>query len=159
MNGRPSASLCGEEKTRRNALSGGAADAEDWTAVSDAIRKRMRELRMSIAHLGRETGLSETTIRYIGNPASGHNKSTLVAISAVLRWRYDYLINILRGEPDKNALMKRPAEANLQRLVHDEVDPMKEELASLRDIVRGIDTKMDMIISAQCHTADTAEEA
>ena len=87
----------------------GAAGVEDWAAVSVAIRKRMRELSMSMAHLARETGLSETTIRYIGNPASGHNKSTLVAISAVLRWRHDHLINVLRGEPDKNAPGPRPA--------------------------------------------------
>jgi hypothetical protein len=137
----------------------GSASAEDWAAVSDAIRKRMRELKMSTAHLARETGLSETTIRYIGQPTSGHNKSTLVAIAAVLRWRYDYLINILRGEPEKNALLKRPAEANLQRLLRDEVEPVKDELASLRDIVRGMNTKMDTIISAQRRTADTAEEA
>jgi hypothetical protein len=137
----------------------GSAGAEDWAAVSDAIRKRMRELKMSTAHLARETGLSETTIRYIGQPTSGHNKSTLVAIAAVLRWRYDYLINILRGEPEKNALLKRPAEANLQRLLRDEVEPVKDELASLRDIVRGMNTKMDTIISAQRRTADTAEEA
>jgi hypothetical protein len=137
----------------------GSAGAEDWAAVSDAIRKRMRELKMSTAHLARETGLSETTIRYIGQPASGHNKSTLVAIAAVLRWRYDHLINIMRGEPEKNVILKRPAEANLQRLLRDEVDPVKEELASLRDIVRGMDTKMDMIISAQRRAADTAEEA
>jgi hypothetical protein len=137
----------------------GSAGAEDWAAVSDAIRKRMRELKMSTAHLARETGLSETTIRYIGQPTSGHNKSTLVAIAAVLRWRYDYLINILRGEPAKNVLLKRPAEANLQRLLRDEVDPVKDELASLRDIVRGMDTKMDTIISAQRRAADTGEEA
>lgn len=135
----------------------GSAGAEDWAAVSDAIRKRMRELKMSTAHLARETGLSETTIRYIGQPTSGHNKSTLVAIAAVLRWRYDYLINILRGEPEKNVLLKRPAEANLQRLLRDEVDPVKDELASLRDIVRGMDTKMDTIISAQHRAADAAD--
>jgi hypothetical protein len=158
MNGRPSANLCGEEKTRRHALSG-AAGVEDWTAVSDAIRKRMRDLRMSIAHLARETGLSATTIRYIGSPTTGHNKSTLVAISAVLRWRYDYLLNVLHGEPDKNAPMRPPAEASLQRLLHDEVGPVKEELASLREIVRGLDTKMDTMISTQRRATDTAEEA
>ncbi len=119
----------------------------------------MRELKMSTAHLARETGLSETTIRYIGNPASGHNKSTLVAIAAVLRWRYDHLINVLRGEPDKNAAPKRPAEANLQRLLRDEVDPVKEELASLRDIVRGMDQKVDVLISAQRHSTDGVPES
>jgi lambda repressor-like predicted transcriptional regulator len=125
------------------------ADAEDWAAVSVAIRKRMRELGLSMAHLARETGLSETTIRYIGNPATGHNKSTLVAIAAVLRWRYDHLVNVLRGEPDKNAAGARPGEANLLRLLRDEVDPVRAELGSLRDLVQGMDTKMDSLISAQ----------
>lgn len=136
----------------------GAAGVEDWAAVSLAIRNRLRELSMSIAHLARETGLSETTIRYIGNPASGHNKSTLVAISAVLRWRYDHLINVLRGEPDKNTPPPRPADANLQRVLRDEVDPVKEELASLKDIVRGMDQKVDVLISVQRQTADSAPE-
>ena len=117
----------------------------------------MRELKMSTAHLARETGLSETTIRYIGNPASGHNKSTLVAISAVLRWRYDHLINVLRGEPDKNVAPKRPAEANLQRLLRDEVDPVREERASLRDILTGVDQKVDTLISTQRAAADAPE--
>jgi hypothetical protein len=138
-------------------LSDGTAGVEDWAAVSVAIRKRMRELKMSTAHLARETGLSETTIRYIGNPASGHNKSTLVAISAVLRWRYNHLVNVLRGEPDKNVPGQRPGEANLQRLLRDEVNPVKEELGSLRDLVRSVDTKVDLLISNQ-RTPDSPQE-
>ena len=134
------------------------AGVEDWAAVSVAIRKRMRELSMSMAHLARETGLSETTIRYIGNPASGHNKSTLVAISAVLRWRYDHLLNVLRGEPDKNVPGARPGEANLLRLLRDEVDPVREELGSLRDLVQSMDTKMDSLISAQRPAPANSEE-
>ena len=130
----------------------GAAGVEDWAAVSVAIRKRMRELHISTAHLARETGLSETTIRYIGNPVSGH-KASLVAIAAVLRWRYDHLINVLHGEPDKND----PADQNLQRLLRDEVDPVREELASLRDIIAGVDQKVDTLISTQRPAADLPE--
>lgn len=130
----------------------GAAGVEDWAAVSVAIRKRMRELRISTAHLARETGLSETTIRYIGNPGSGH-KASLVAIAAVLRWRYDHLINVLHGEPGKND----PADQNLQRLLRDEVDPVREELASLRDILAGVDQKVDTLISTQRPAADAPE--
>jgi hypothetical protein len=126
----------------------GAADAEDWTAVDDAIRKRMRELKMSTAHLARETGLSETTIRYIGKPTGGHNKAPLVAIAAVLRWRYDHLINILRGEPEKNVIIRRPAEANMQRLLREEVTPLKEELSRLREVIQG----MAENLNKQCET-------
>src|SRR6185437_8994756 len=137
---------------RRKALSG-AAGVEDWAAVSVAIRKRMRELHISTAHLARETGLSETTIRYIGNQASGHNKASLVALAAVLRWRYDHLINVLHGEPDKND----PADQSLQRLLRDEVDPVREELASLRDIIVGMDQKVDTLISTRQPAADLPE--
>jgi hypothetical protein len=112
----------------------------------------MRELHISTAHLARETGLSETTIRYIGNPVSGH-KASLVAIAAVLRWRYDHLINVLHGEPDKND----PADQNLQRLLRDEVGPVREELASLRGIIAGMDQKVDTLISTQRPAADLPE--
>lgn len=127
----------------------GAAGEEDWVAVVDAIRKRMRELKMSTAHLARETGLSETTVRYIGQSLSGHNKSTLVAIAAVLRWRYDYLVNILQGEPEKNVHIKRRTEDDMQRLLRDEFTPVKEQLASLQEIVQTVDTKLDIIASVQ----------
>ena len=80
----------------------------NWPAVQDAIRERMAQLRMSTAMLARETGLSETTIRYIGEPGRRHNRSSLVAISAVLGWRYDHLTNILRGEPSKSVPVKLP---------------------------------------------------
>lgn len=73
----------------------------------------MRELEMSTAHLARESGLSETTVRYIGQSLSGHNKSTLVALSGVLRWRYDYLVNVLHGEPEKNVHIKRRSEDDI----------------------------------------------
>ncbi len=127
----------------------GAAGEEDWVAVVDAIRKRMRELKMSTAHLARETGLSETTVRYIGKSLSGHNKSTLVAIAGVLRWRYDHLVNILHGEPEKNVHIKRRTEDEIQRLLRDEFTPVKEQLASLQEIIQTVDTKLDIIASVQ----------
>ena len=131
---------------------------EDWAAVSDAIRKRMRELKISTAQLARETGLSETTIRYIGEPSSRHNRSTLVAISAVLRWRYDYLMNILHGEPEKNVLIRRPVEVNFERLLRAEVDPMREQIAGLRDIVERMDKKIDVVAETCHHIARDGQE-
>ncbi len=62
---------------------------------------------MPTAELARQTCLSETTIRSLGTAA--RNKSSLVAISAVLRWRYDHLINILNGQPEKNVHVRQPA--------------------------------------------------
>jgi hypothetical protein len=98
-------------------------DAEDWAAVTGAIRRRMRELKLSTARLARESGLSETSVRYLGKPLSGHNRSTLVVLSAVLRWRYDHLVNILHGEPEKNVHIKRRTEDDIQRLMRDEFAP------------------------------------
>jgi Cro/C1-type HTH DNA-binding domain len=145
---------CAPRRKRGGKALSGSAGAEDWASVSNAIRKRMRELKMSTAHLARETGLSETTIRYIGQPANGHNKSTLVAIAAVLRWRYDHLINILRGEPEKNVIVRRPAEANFERLLRAEVDSVKEEVTGLRDLVERIDKKIDVLAEARHLSAD-----
>jgi hypothetical protein len=143
--------------------------------VGDAIRKRMRELKMSTAQLARETGLSETTIRYIGDPSSKHNRASLVAISAVLRWRYDYLLNILRGEPEKNVIIRRPIEASLERLLHAELGSAKEEIevtlerllraevgsvieevAGLRDLVERINEKISVLAENRRPGADDA---
>jgi hypothetical protein len=85
----------------------------------------MRELGYSTARLARESGLSETTVRYLGKSLSGHNRSTLVALSAVLLWRYDHLVNILHGEPEKNVHIKRRTEDEIQRLLRDEFTPVK----------------------------------
>src|SRR5579871_4097797 len=113
----------------------------------------MRELRFSTAHLARETGLSETTVRYLGKSLSGHNRSTLVAISAVLRWRYDHLVNILHGEPEKNVHIKRRTEDDIQRLLRDEFTPVKQQLASFEEIVHKLDTRLDIIGSIQRRAA------
>ena len=45
-----------------------APDIADQEPVLRALRERMRELGMSTAELARRTGLSETTIRGIGQP-------------------------------------------------------------------------------------------
>lgn len=81
---------------------------EDWPAVGNAISERMAEIKISTARLARETGLSETTVRYIAHPGKRRYRSSLVAISAVLGWRYDHLTNILKGEPHRNTPTRRP---------------------------------------------------
>ena len=133
--------------------------AEDWTAVTDAIRKRMRELKMSTAHLARESGLSETTVRYIGQSLSGHNKSTLVALAAVLRWRHDHLVNILHGQPEKNVHVKRRTEDDIQRLFRDELAPVKQQLASFEETARKLDTRLDIISGTQRRAAAAKDPA
>jgi lambda repressor-like predicted transcriptional regulator len=131
-----------------------AQGSEDWAAVSRAVTARLGERGMSIAQLARESGLSETTIRYIAN---GRTDSMLVAISAVLGWRYDHLRNILHGEPDKNTQdlgeAAEPAdslaEPYFESQLRAELGSVRAEVAGLRDVVYRIDEKIDVIIQAQ----------
>jgi prefoldin subunit 5 len=120
---------------------------EDWAAVADAVQARSRELNMSTAELARQTGLSETTIRYLGT--ARRNKSCLVSISAVLRWRFDHLTNILNGQPEKNVHVRPPALANLERITREEIAPIRQELASLTETVRKTTALLDAINNTQ----------
>jgi len=134
-----------------------ALEDGDWTAVDQAVTERLSELHMSLSYLSRETGLSQTTIRYLGTPTRKHNKSTLVAISVVLGWRYDHLINILRGEPEKNIRdpSNSPLEAYFENLLRAEVGPMREEVAELIAAVNGMGSKIDVIFRTRETGADT----
>ena len=135
-----------------------APEHEDWVAVGHAVSERMRRRGISLAYLARDTGLSETTIRYLDKPTSRHNKSTLVALSAVLGWRYDYLTNILHGAPHQNDSAASRMESHLvESLLHAAVGPVKAEVAVLMDIVQTIDTKIDVIIKTQRSATNTGE--
>jgi hypothetical protein len=106
-------------------------EAGDWPAVREAVRARLGELTMSTAELARLTCLSETTIRYLGT--APRNKSSLVAMSAVLRWRYDHLTNILNGHPEKNVHIRPPPLATLERIVHEELGSLRQQVRSLAE--------------------------
>lgn len=123
---------------------GGGPSSENWAAVGEAIRERMRELRMPAVQLARETGLSQTTIRNIGRTDRGHHEHALVAISAVLLWRYDHLTNILHGQADKNTMARSAAVAGLERLLHSEVGLLKDDLARLKEAIHAIDDKVNV---------------
>jgi hypothetical protein len=118
---------------------------EDWAAVGEVVRARQRELKLSTAALARETGLSETTVRYIGQPDARHNRSALAAISAVLRWRYDHLTNVLRGEPHKNVRIKQ---------AH-----LNSEIADLRKIIRAANEKIDTLLKESAWVVEAIGEA
>jgi hypothetical protein len=139
-------------------LSKDALGNEDWVAVGRAVSERTLRLGVSIAYLARESGLSETTIRYIGDPARRNTKSTLVALSAVLGWRYDYLTNILHREPHDSVQFTSPVEAYFEKLLRAEVGPVKQEVAGIRDIVRTMDQKIDLMIQVRHPATDTAEQ-
>ena len=69
----------------------------------------------------------------------------MVAISAVLRWRHDHLLNILRGEPHKNVLVKPPLEYRPMEIAHSEIAPLRGELTALAGTLRAINNKIDMV--------------
>jgi hypothetical protein len=140
---------------------------EDWPAVDRAIKARLLELEMPLAELARISAVSENTIRYMGKDEGG-TESPLVAIAAALKWRLDYLRNILHGEPEKN--VQDPAEtpdssesiteSPLEKILRTELGPVKKDVAALRGIVdrdvaaiRGVvdqmDQKIDRIIQDQ----------
>lgn len=119
-------------------------------AVADAIRVRRLELKLSVAELARETCLSETTIRSIGKSGSRPNRGALVAISAVLRWRYDYLTNVLRGQQHQNVVIRRPPTAVfVEGLLQAELRPVKGELAEVRKAVAALGAEIEELRMAR----------
>lgn len=112
--------------------------SDNWPSVRDAMQARTSELKMSTAELARRTGLSESTIRYIGEPGRRHNRSSLVAISAVLRWRYDYLTNILNGHPEKNVKITPPVSVIVEGVVRAEIGPLRRQVSDLTQKLNSI---------------------
>lgn len=144
------------------ALSEDALQDGDWAAVSQAVTERRSELHMSISYLARETGLSPTTIRYLGAPTKKHNKSTLVALSVVLGWRYDHLINILLRQPQENIRNSNFSgidTAYFENLLRAEVSPMREGFAELANIVSDIGQKIDALVQERDPGTDHGESA
>ena len=122
--------------------------------VARVVSGRMGQLGVSTAELRRRSGLSVNTIRGITEGASRHNRSTWVAISAVLEWPWDYLVNILDGRSDKNVMPKSPLETHLVKLVDGlaEIDALRADVAGLTDIVHQVDRKVNLVIESQ-HTS------
>jgi hypothetical protein len=131
---------------------------EDWKAVAQAVRSRTSELKMSKAELARQTGLSETTIRYLGQSRNGHYKSALIAISVVLRWRPDHLMNILHGHPEKNVHVKSPGLASLERLLHVGVSALMDDLSAVLETVRTTEKKIDLLLAHERVTTTRTRE-
>ena len=121
-------------------------ESGDWEAVHTCIHRRMKKLDMSIARLSRESGVSETSIRYIGR-AEKRQRSTLVALSAALGWRHDYLVNVLHGEADPRVPAPAPADtAAIYAELRAEVDCLTEKLDRLAKAVRSAGREAEMIL-------------
>jgi transcriptional regulator with XRE-family HTH domain len=128
-------------------LSRDASAHEHWAAVGRAVSRRMDRLGISKAELARRVRSSETTIRDIARGIGQHNESMLVAISAVLGWPTDYLVNILDGEADENSPPESPLETHLAKLANGlaEVSALREDVAGLKDVIHKMDKKIDVL--------------
>jgi hypothetical protein len=141
-------------------LSEDALEDGDWPAVGRAVTERMDERHLSISYVARESGLSQTTVRYLRNPQRKYNTSTLVAMSVVLGWHYNYLKNILRGEPEKN--IPKPGdsvmEAYFENLLHAEIGPMREEMTELIKTVNSMGKKIDVMFQRRLTNTDNGAD-
>lgn len=104
----------------------------DWAAVNAAVHHAMKARRMSLAGLSRASGVSETTIRYLGRPEK-RQRSTLVALSAALGYRHDYLVRVLAGAAHPGPHGRHESQ-------------FAQACRDVLDMLRSIDRKLDMLL-------------
>lgn len=123
-------------------------ESGDWESVEAAVRQRMQTLDMSTARLSRESGVSESTIRYIGQPAK-RQRSTLVALSAALGWRHDYLADLLRDTADQP---ESPGLATGHPMfitdVMTAIGALEVKVDDLEELLFAVTGKLDMLMTA-----------
>lgn len=137
-------------------MSKDAATVEARTEAARVVSERMDKLRISAAELRRLSGLSVNTIRGITEGTSQPNRSTWVAVSAVLDLPWDYLVNILNGRPEKN-VVNSPLEKHLAKLVDrlGEIDALRRDIAGLTDIVHEVERKIDIAAGSRRSSGDS----
>ncbi|MGD0604656.1 MAG: hypothetical protein ABSA53_13770 [Streptosporangiaceae bacterium] len=81
---------------------------------------------------------------------------TGVAISAVLEWPWDYLVNILNGSADGTATVTSPLETQLAKLADGlaAIDALRQDVAVLADIVHDIDGKIEVVTGSRRSSGD-----
>lgn len=119
-----------------------------WPEVRDAIRERMRLWGMDDSELRQKTRLAPGTLNSVLTAKGSSNESTLVAISAVLGWPYDYLINILHGESHRNVLTESPAERAFKQAARERLKALNDEIARLNDIFNDTGEESGQIVDA-----------
>lgn len=111
----------------------------NWEAVAAAVHQRAKRLEMSIASLSRLSGVSETTIRYLGEPVE-RQRSTLVALSAVLGCKPGYLEDVLLGQPPDNSDPRQ-----LPPGIETRLDQITATLRSMAETLARMDTSLKTI--------------
>lgn len=121
---------------------------EGRSAAGKAAAERMHELGLSIAELARRSGFSANTIRGMTQGTGRHHKSVWVAISAVLGFEPDYLVNILNGEVDRNDTAEVTLEAHLEKLAEaiSEIGALRKDVAEMKDVILRMNEKFDGVI-------------
>lgn len=102
----------------------------DWVAVYDEIQRLMKRLDMSTARLSRESGVSESTIRYIGSPEK-RQRSTLVALAAALGCPYGYLVDMLYRRAELTAMPPQAVAVASCGLERDALNRVNENLYAI----------------------------
>jgi hypothetical protein len=106
--------------------------ARDWAAVAEAMKSRLAELDMTQAELIQRSRLAPMTIRELLFNSAQRRRSdqTLAALSEALGWPPGYLLAVAEGRD-----MGDP----------DASDPVLAELASLKEAVTAITSRLDVI--------------
>lgn len=115
----------------------GAPTADARAKVAGLVEARMKKLGYRISDIVRNSGLARNTLNEILNAEGAHEKSTWVALSAALEWHYQYLYQIICGEPAVESML----EAHYAKLVVGQT--------RLEDTVNKIDKKIDRILNHQ----------
>jgi hypothetical protein len=123
-------------------LPGKTLTAQHWAAVAEAVWARIADLQWSVRRVGQLSGLSVNTIQGVLH-ASGHpNKSTLVALSAVLEWDPQHLSGIAHGRA-----ANVPRETSLASLLVKQIRGLRADLARLTESTRRTGMKIDVLTS------------
>lgn len=120
----------------------------DWAGVDKAIHNQLKRLNWSQADLSRRSGVDEKTIGTIKQPKD-RNMSTLVALSAALGCRGDYLFDVLLGKIDPDEPPPSPAETALFENLRTEFNSLRMEVATLSDGIREVNRKVTAILDRQ----------
>ncbi len=106
--------------------------ARDWAAVAQVMKSRLAELDMTQAELIQRSHLAPMTIRELLFNSAQRRRSdqTLAAVSEALAWPPDYLRAVAEGRDPEDP---------------DAADPVLSELASLKETVTAISSRLDAI--------------
>ena len=110
----------------------------------------MRDRGLSNAEVERLSGLSENIVRdMLDTKGKSHNKSSWMALCGALECK-DHLVRILNGEADASVPFESPMERRLAEMANGmaEIGALRADVATLKDIIRRIDEKIDVIIDA-----------